>query len=323
MDGSASSGPDPRAGDDPESTMVMQTGEQPSQSAPPAGQGARPRSPGGGRPPKRWFETRSGAILGGSLGGLLVAALVAVFLVLTVDSDEDAAAGDDDGNGAQETATPNTEATPDDGGPAVPVNFDGTWITNFATMDLRQEGATVTGQYSGFVDGATPQSIEGVITDRTLDGAFDGSNPIRFQMANDGRSFTGHWADPQGDLHEWCGSIDPPLPDGCGYSGEWQVKNFPPPADLEGDTILMTQDGDTVKMRFDSASHGEVDFDLDFDGSTLAQARGTASFPSGPEIVFEFLVTAEHDWNALGGTWRSGGQSGEWCAFREGAEPPC
>jgi|GEM_PF-4530890 len=287
------------AGDD--STLMLQAGSP----------GAGENSPA--HPVKRW-ETRSGAILLGSLVGLGVAFVIAVLLVLLVPKDEEAeAGGDDDGD----TDTP-ADATP------VPVDFTGEWFTNFADMELVQDGQAVSGEYARYLSDNSPRTVKGSVKDRTLEGTFDGDvNPIRFEMANDGESFFGHWADPQGGLHEWCGSRDTPLPDGCGYSGEWRVKNFPPAAALEGDSILMAQYGDTVQMRFDSSRHGEVEFELEFDGTTLALARGTGNLGAGVVIEFQFLVTEDPDWNALKGTWRSGAQSGEWCAAQGDAKLPC
>jgi hypothetical protein len=263
--------------------------------------------------PGRW-ETRSGAIMLGSLVGLGIAAVIAVLLVLLVPKDDEANASGDDGD---ETPTAEAEGTP------VPVDFTGTWVTNFAGMELEQQGTQVTGEYFRFLNDNSPRAIKGTISGRTLEGTFDGDvNPFRFDLANDGRSFAGHWADPQGGLHEWCGSVDPPLPDGCGYSGEWRVKGFPPAADLEGDTVLMTQNGDSVQMRFDSGLHGEIEFELQFDGATLAHASGSAAIGGG-SIEFSFLVTEDPDWNTLTGTWRTPNQSGQWCAAQGSTKLPC
>ncbi len=280
-------------------------------------------SAGADGPPPRW-QTRSGAILFGSVFGLAIAAAIAALLVVLVPADDDAAANDDNGEGAA-TATPDSATAtpgPEDGVDAVPADFNGTWITNFASMELAQDGTTVTGEYFRFLADNSPRTIEGVLTDRTLDGTFDGSNPIRFQMADDSQSFFGHWADPQGGLHEWCGALNSPLPDGCGYSGEWRVKGFPPVAALEGDSILMSQYGEGVTMRFDSSRHGEVELDLPFDGTTLALASTTAGFGDTP-LELEFLVTEDPDWNTLRGTWRAGGQSGQWCAAQGEFALPC
>jgi hypothetical protein len=267
--------------------------------------------------PARW-QTRSGAIGIGSLAGLFIALVIATMLVAFVPANDDAGASpDDDGDSGDATTTP-TEET----GTPVPTDFTGTWITNFATAELMQQGTNVTGTYSRFLADNSPRTIQGAVTDRTLDGTFDGPNPIRFQMANDGQSFMGHWADPQGGLHEWCGSLGAPLPDGCGYSGEWRVKNFPPLADLDGDSILMSQNGDSVTMRFDSNRHGEVELDLTFDRATLAQANGSVELGNAT-LQFQFLVTEDPDWNTLRGTWRSGSASGQWCAAQADAALPC
>ena len=197
------------------------------------GHSVEPSSPAPDGPrhrPRRWYEKPTGAVFAGGLVGLGIAAVVALLLVIFVPSDDDADAG----------ADPDATPTEDAGGEPTPspVDFAGTWVTNFAVMDLQQQGTSVTGEYSRFLADNSPRTLKGVITGRTLEGTFDGEvNPFRFQLANDGRSFSGHWADPQGGLHEWCGSIDTPLPDGCGYSGEWRVKDFPREAVLEGDTI--------------------------------------------------------------------------------------
>lgn len=270
----------------------------------------------GPRQPARW-ETRSGAIMLGSLVGLGFAALVAALLVLLVPKD------DEDPVAAEPDDTPTQESNEDETPTPAPVDFGGAWVTNFADMDLEQQGTSVTGQYFRFLDDNSPRDIKGVITDRTLDGTFDGDvNPIRFQLSDDGQSFFGHWADPQGGLHEWCGSRESLLPDGCGYSGEWRVKGFPPAADLDGDSIRMEQYGNTVRMRFDSGLHGEIELDLRFDGTTLAQASGEAQVGSGT-IQFQFLVTEDPDWQTLRGTWVAPNNRGTWCAALEGSELPC
>jgi hypothetical protein len=249
----------------------------------------------------------------GSVAGLAVATVIAVLLVIFVpkdDADADASGGDD------------SSETPGAGGPAT-VDFTGTWTTNFSSIEMVQDGNKVTGDYARFLADNSPRHLEGTVTDRTLEGTFDGQNPFRFDFADDGSSFSGHWADPQGGLHEWCGALAPPLPDGCGYSGEWRVKGFPTAAALDGDSILLSQYGLWVNMRFDSKKAGEVDFDLALDSVTLAQADGVADLGGGTQIEFQFLVTEDPDWNSLKGTWKSGSQSGQWCAAQNGAKLPC
>ncbi|MGE0599994.1 MAG: CHAT domain-containing protein [Dehalococcoidia bacterium] len=313
--------------DDPDATRTFEPPEttpEPEAAHPEPEPEASPEPPNGGGgqsepvPDGSWWRRvpRSGVAAGAASLGVLALLLVIVMFATR------GGGGDDDNHGGAEPETVTTTAGNDD--------FSGTWYTNFARMDLEQDGTRVTGQYVRYLDGDLPLPLKGEVVGSTLSGTFAGDiDPFSFTMRDDKQSFDGYWKDRQGVEQQWCGSRDTnQMFDGCGYSGVWQVKGFPDAAGNVGDALLLLQTENTVAAQFTSRQYGIVSFDTDFDGTVLARARGTAQLTGDNlptiEIAFEWTVKTPK-WDAFIGTWQlpNSRVPSTWCAWRGDATPPC
>ena len=104
-----------------------------------------------------------------------------------------------------------------------PAMFAGSWSTNFARLELKQDGANVTGEYRlhGTVD---PVKVVGTVDDRTLSGVLgDPATNTTFTLKLDPatHSFNGTW----GANKPWCGvsTALASLPEGCSFTGQWTL----------------------------------------------------------------------------------------------------
>jgi hypothetical protein len=101
-----------------------------------------------------------------------------------------------------------------------PANFAGSWSTNFAQLDLKQDGARVSGEYR-LHGSSAPVKIEGTVEDRTMSGVLDKAANTTFRVTIDPatRSFNGTW----GANKPWCGvsAAASALPEGCSFTGQW------------------------------------------------------------------------------------------------------
>lgn len=90
-----------------------------------------------------------------------------------------------------------------------PVDFSGTWETDFGTMVLKQSGNTVTGTY----DYDTNCVITGTVVNNKLIGKYyerkgsrnEVSGLIEFYMFEDGQDFIGWYGDDQTATQDWSG----------------------------------------------------------------------------------------------------------------------
>jgi hypothetical protein len=96
-----------------------------------------------------------------------------------------------------------------------PQGFAGKWSSSYGSLDLRIEGSKVVGTYDyGEVRGTLSGSvITGEwIENRSLAGIFNGNGPLRFELSEDGLSFSGTWTrvagfgNPRGT---WTGTCRP------------------------------------------------------------------------------------------------------------------
>jgi hypothetical protein len=101
---------------------------------------------------------------------------------------------------------------PNHGAKTMAPRWAGTWITDYGTMHLVQNGALVTGDYRYGAPPAVDGQIEGRIDGLTLrlrwsestGGA--GTGDATFQLAPDGQKFTGSWtSDSAGTPGVWNG----------------------------------------------------------------------------------------------------------------------
>ena len=85
-------------------------------------------------------------------------------------------------------------------------DFSGEWETSFGPLTVAQDGETVHGEYE--VSGQ-PSTLEGTVQGPVLDFKYR-EGPIegigRFQLSDDGRSFTGRWTEQDtDDWYTWIG----------------------------------------------------------------------------------------------------------------------
>lgn len=93
--------------------------------------------------------------------------------------------------------------------PAAVANFAGSWDTSYGQMVLAQRGDRVSGTYTH-----NSGRIEGTVAGNTFTGQwretvliFSGSGVVEFEMADDGRSFSGRWRDVGGSAWTiWTGT---------------------------------------------------------------------------------------------------------------------
>ncbi len=104
----------------------------------------------------------------------------------------------------------------------VVINIAGAWQTNFATLQLNQNGANVTGTYERY-GYSEALSIQGTLDGNRLSGLYKGDPALLFEfdLNADGQSFDGSWSDTSGNKYQWCGVRSGSLPNGCGFSGKW------------------------------------------------------------------------------------------------------
>lgn len=221
------------------------------------------------------------------------------------------------------------EASPTAGGePANPsTDFSGTWLTNFATLELEQEGRRVTGRYSWYgADFTIP--IEGTVEGRRLNGFFGGveRQTITFTLSEDGQSFEGSWSSSGSIQYQWCGTRGGPLPPGCGFSGIWlTLSDFAPDGEQ---TAELVQVGNRVTGTFDHGSNGSGSLEGEIGTSgenSHYTLRGTYEGVNaqGPFSGSFTWTLVGFDARQFRGVWSpEGGGSYPWCGWREGEQPP-
>ena len=305
---------------------IVEKEASPEEEAPPRQRQTSPWAPKPERGGNGGFPLKKILI---GLAAILILGLAASFFYAGIVGDEDDP--DDDDTSATATPFPTDEA----GNPITPIpepgDFSGQWWTNFAFIEIEQEGVDVLGSYIAYLGGPQRKSIKGRVEGNQLYATFDGDiDPLVFELNEDGDAFEGYWVDRQGKPHEWCGSRDEELPDGCGYSGDWKSKGLPIAMELKSDTFRVTQSADTAVMEFESWRYGETEFGLSFDPAVLADAAGIAEMSEGSQTLrfeIKWSLAEDANWDAISGTWRpllpSPGAVNSWCAWRGEAQAPC
>ena len=166
--------------------------------------------------------------------------------------------------------------------------FDGNWDSTFGPMRLAVDGTAVTGTY---VMGGVPCSISGHQEGATLVFEYrepDVSGEGRFELARDGRAFSGKWR-PRGEISwaPWAGTRPQDrAPEG--FEGIW---------DSDFGRLRMIADGDTMRGIY-SFSEGSLEGTLD--GRALHFKYRDSAKGEG-----EFTLAA--DARSFTGRWRMDG----------------
>ena len=132
-----------------------------------------------------------------------------------------------------------------------PANFAGSWSTNFARLELKQDGAKVTGEYR--LHGSDDVvKVVGTAADRTLSGVLgDPAAKITFKVTLDPatHTFNGTW----GANKPWCGvsAALASLPEGCSFTGQWTIV-----LDTMSLSAALTQVADKVTGTIDMGAPG-------------------------------------------------------------------
>jgi hypothetical protein len=211
--------------------------------------------------------------------------------------------------------------------PAAFADFSGQWQTNFAALDLSQEGDQVTGEYNWYgADFSIP--LEGRVEGDRLSGIFGGENSqtFTFILSEDGQSFDGSWSSGGATDRQWCGVRSGPLPDGCGFSGSWfTISDYDP---ATPPTAELVQTGDRVTGTFlnGNGGNGTVEGALGASGSNSHYTLSGSYQGMNPDGPFsgDFSWTLV-DFNGLQfrGFWSPReGETHPWCGWRAGGQPP-
>lgn len=210
--------------------------------------------------------------------------------------------------------------------PAGETTLSGSWDFSFGTMALAQQDSRVEGTYQWY-GGLDTGRIEGLVVDEL--GQFRGvwisdrspnsQQLLRWEVAADYNGFSGT-AVSRATGQQWCGvRSGQPLPAGCGFSGDWQLR-FGSPAGVTGQANLV-QSGQTVQGTFvtSEGDSGEVEGVVTVESTTEMKLSGTwRSAPTQPQS-FEWRLDL-----TTGQTFQGRREPGnsEWCGWREGRNPP-
>jgi hypothetical protein len=177
-------------------------------------------------------------------------------------------------------------------------DFEGVWTTTFGRLELEQEGARVSGRYTM---GGEPATLEGTLEGCSLSFVYRetaASGSGRFELAPDGRSFSGAWKeDGQVEWSGWTGRRDGPLD----FSGLWATSYG---------AMRLVEEGEHVRGTYEWAG-----------GSNLAGTR------NGQVLAFDYdqpddergraEVTLAADGMSFEGTWEATtGLGGNWSGTR-------
>lgn len=230
----------------------------------------------------------------------------------------------------QLVATPEPIAGANAGGSLIPTpsvgNMTGDWDFNFGRMSLRQNSISVSGEFSWYGD-INKGRITGSFVYNT--NQFKGLwisqiNPneqgfVDWRLINE-RIFGGSFEDNSLE-GQWCGvRVGDPLPDGCGFSGTWNL-HFGSPGNVAGRASL-AQIGNRVTGSYtaEDGRMGEiVESTVIVYSSTEATLQGTWRNADGATGPFEWRLNQLSNKSFEG---RRTDDMSEWCGWREGTEKP-
>jgi hypothetical protein len=183
---------------------------------------------------------------------------------------------------------------------ALKPGFGGTWNTNIARLTLTQDKQLVTGSLEGY-GGNWNQKITGSVSGNLL--TFGEENPLGLSaIVLDGGGDSFRSADPN---ISFCGTRGNILPNGCGFSGMWNLKApnlFP-----SGSYATLTQNTDRVS--------GSI---FDANGNALMQVDGKLTWGKGWQASWQgYTASMTSDEKAFAIRLDSSAPS-EWCALRDG-----
>jgi len=203
-------------------------------------------------------------------------------------------------------------------------DFTGAWYTNFAEVTLQQTGAAVNGTYQryGYQEAL---ALTGEVTGNTLAGYFgdNAADRFTFVLRADGNTFTGSWLyRADGRERDWCGIRVGlgPLPDGCGFSGDWfTISDYTP---ASPPTARLTQTGPNVSGTFfNGTSNGTLLGNLGEGGPAPHHSVVGLYTINGNSNAFRWDLL---DFNSdqFNGCWVNDQGAHEWCGWRVDSDQP-
>jgi hypothetical protein len=186
-----------------------------------------------------------------------------------------------------------------------PRNFGGIWQSNFAQLNLAQNGATISGT-AQIYGNPTLIPITGTIKGGTLTGLVSTFFPYTLTLAFGDGSFDGTVT----NIFPWCGVRSGALPAGCGFSGHWNMAGTGQAAGASAD---LTQTDRNVTGSFVNGTvHGQVT-------GVMTNFRVSGQWTAGTSTsgMFAWALPAGR------GDQFSGNMDGQpWCGFRNGSVQP-
>lgn len=184
------------------------------------------------------------------------------------------------------------------------------WYDNiFGSIVLEREGNRVRGSYRNLSNGAKG-SLEGVLEAGVLRGNYTAGTSQRsfeWNLTPDAQGFNG----VAGELGRWCGARKgSPLPEGCGYQGEWST-HF---AARDNCSMQLRQVDNQISGSFCEGNlSGEVKYQA---GRMVAEGTWNSNI-TGAQGRFRFELTSIDTLQFQGNA-----QNLEWCGWRSGIAKP-
>jgi hypothetical protein len=194
-------------------------------------------------------------------------------------------------------------------------NFAGTWQSNFALLNLAQDGTAINGTVQVY-GSPTAFPVTGTVNGKMLNGAivFGTSGlPFTLTLSSNDSGFDGTLQ--EFTIIPWCGVRSGPLPDGCGFAGRW---NLAGDGFTTGAFAQVQQTGPSVSGSFSSGmSNGQLTglvSGIGVEGQFTRPGGGTGTF------AWRLVIANGRDDQFVGN-----GDGLAWCGFRDGltAPTPC
>lgn len=184
------------------------------------------------------------------------------------------------------------------------------WYDNiFGSIELEREGKQVRGSYRNLSNGAKG-SLEGVLEAGMLRGIYTAGTSQRsfeWNLTPDAQGFNG----VAGELGRWCGARKgSPLPDGCGYQGEWN-------------TYFAARDNCSMRLKHlenrlsGSFCEGSLSGEVRYQGGRMVAEGTWNSNITGAQGRFRFELTSIDTLQFQGNA-----HDLEWCGWRPGVAKP-
>jgi hypothetical protein len=191
--------------------------------------------------------------------------------------------------------------------------FAGTWVLNFGTMQLTDNGDRVSGTFQDGLDG-TNGTLMGNVTNGAFNGTWtgNGSGILTMTLGAGGNTITGR----RNSLNQWCGArANTPFPAGCNYAGDWTTSDgifqFPTQIARTGITV-------TGVFTYNPTATGTLTGTVSYNGTGTTQLDGTYTVGTFTSQFRWYLLS----YNALQFQGSYGPGSGPWCGWRQGGSAP-